>query len=151
MREISGERTSRIRRVLIYSLVGFTTEVAFSAVHDLKRGRRVRFRTSPWMFAIYALIQPLYEPTHTFLRDRAPAMVRAAAYGGGFLAVEYASGASLQKLTGTAPWDYHEARLNVDGLIRLDYLFYWAAAGLALERLHDALTLDPDRSGLTRS
>ena len=90
------------------------------------------------MLPIYASIQPLYEPLHDALRDRSR-VERAAAYAAGFLAVEYASGAILRASRGSAPWDYAEARFNVNGLVRLDYAAYWAAAGLALESLHDSL------------
>ena len=41
-------------------------------------------------------------------------------YALGFLAVEYLSGRLLRKFVGEAPWDYSHARLNVDGLIRLE-------------------------------
>jgi hypothetical protein len=127
------------RRAAIYSLLGFCTDAAFSAVHDRLRGREVALRTSPWMFPIYALVLPLYEPLHDRIRTL-PLPIRASAYGLGFLAVEYASGATLREVTGEAPWDYTYARLHVNGLIRPDYFFFWAAAGLALEPLHDRLT-----------
>jgi uncharacterized membrane protein len=123
----------------VYTAVGFAGEVVFSAFHDATRGKRVAFRTSPWMLPIYALILPLYEPLHDALRGR-PVVQRAAAYGSGTLAVEYATGALLRKVRGEAPWDYTYARVNLNGLIRPDYFFLWAAGGLALERLHDRLT-----------
>jgi hypothetical protein len=91
------------------------------------------------MFPIYALVLPLYEPLHDRMR-KLPAPVRATAYGVGFLAVEYTSGAALRSAKGSAPWDYSYARRHVNGLIRPDYFFFWAAAGLALEPLHDRLT-----------
>ena len=125
-------------RAAIYSVVGVAAEVVFSAVHDRLRSKEVRLRTSLWMLPIYALILPLYEPLHDRLRDRAPA-VRAAAYGCGFLAVEYASGRILRRVRGEAPWDYSYARYHLHGLIRPEYLLLWAAAGLALEPLHDRL------------
>jgi uncharacterized membrane protein len=123
----------------VYSAVGFAFEVGFSALHDRARGKQVKLRTSPWMFPIYALIAPLYEPLHDALRDRVSAPVRAAVYGAGFLTVEYATGAGLRAVRGEAPWDYSYAKVHVDGLIRPDYFFLWAAAGLALEPLHDRL------------
>lgn len=93
------------------------------------------------MLPIYALIAPLYEPVHRALvRRRVPRLQRAAIYGAGFLGVEYASGRLLRATRGTAPWDYSYARLHVNGLIRPEYFFLWAAAGLALEALHDRLT-----------
>jgi hypothetical protein len=92
------------------------------------------------MFPIYALILPLYEPLHDRMRERVPVLVRAATYGLGFLAVEYATGAAIRELTGEAPWDYTYAKRHVNGLIRPDYFFLWALAGLLLEPLHDRLT-----------
>ena len=130
---------NRLRRVAIYAAVGFVGEIVFSAAHDAARGKDVRLRTSPWMLPIYALVLPLYEPLHTAIRGRHVAQ-RAAAYGLGTLAVEYSSGALLRQIRGEAPWDYTYARVHVNGLIRPDYFFLWAAAGLALEPLHDRLS-----------
>ena len=42
-------------------------------------------------------------------------------------------------ILGQAPWDYSYAKRHVHGLIRPDYFPIWAAAGIALERVHDAL------------
>ena len=69
----------------------------------------------------------------------APAAVRAAVYGLGFIAAEYAIGRSLQRAFGRAPWDYAGAPWSIHGLTRLDYVPFWAIAGLALERLDEAL------------
>ena len=93
------------------------------------------------MFPIYGLARPLFEPLHRGLeRRKASVPARAVAYGLGFLAVEYATGAALRRALGDAPWDYSDATANVNGLIRLDYFPLWAAGGLALERLHHELT-----------
>ena len=132
-------RSSALRRATIYSLVGFCHEVVFSAAHDVVRSKPIRFRTSAWMFPIYALIVPLFEPLHDKLRER-HVVVRASAYGSGTLAVEYATGALLRRVRGEAPWDYSYAKRNLHGLIRPEYLLLWAGGGLALERLHDRLT-----------
>lgn len=130
---------NRWGRGAVYSVVGFCTDATFSAVHDRIRGKEVTLRTSGWMFPIYALVLPLYEPLHDRMRAL-PRPVRAAVYGAGFLAVEYASGAAIRELTGEAPWDYTYAKRHVNGLIRPDYFFFWALAGLLLEPLHDSLT-----------
>lgn len=135
---------NRLKRAALYSVVGFSYEVAFSALHDLVRGKDVRFRTSPWMLPIYALIEPLYQPLHDALRGRVPAPARAAIYGLGIMSVEYATGRALRSALGEAPWDYTYAKRHIDGLVRPDYFPFWAGAGLALERLHDHLD---DRSG----
>ena len=128
-----------LARLPVYVTAGFAFEVAFSALHDLRRGRAVRLRTSPWMLGIYALLLPLYEPVHDGLRARSLPL-RATVYGLGFLAVEYASGTVFKGLLGDAPWDYTYAKRHVNGLIRPDYFFLWALAGLLAERLHDELT-----------
>lgn len=129
-------------RFLVYGALGWCAEVAFTGLTDLIRTRdpRLPARTSLWMFPIYGLVRPLFEPAHDLMRDRVPAPARAAAYAAGFMAVEYATGRALRALVGRAPWDYARVRLNVDGLTRLDYAPLWAAAGLALERVHDRLT-----------
>lgn len=126
-------------RLLAYSGIGFAAEVAISAIHDVWRKKPVRFRTSALMLPVYGLLLPLYEPLHDALRGRSWA-VRGTAYGVGFLAVEYASGVAFRRTLGEAPWDYSDARYHLDGLIRPDYFFQWAALGIALEPLHDRLT-----------
>jgi uncharacterized membrane protein len=129
-------------RFVAYGLIGWCAEVAFTGVHDFVKTRdsRLLARSSLWMFPIYGLLQPLFEPLHDGMRGRVPAPGRAAVYGVLIMAVEYASGAILRRAVGRAPWDYSSARCNVHGLVRLDYLALWAAAGLATERVHDRLT-----------
>jgi len=133
---------SRLGRFAVYGALGLGTELAFTGLKDLARsgGRSFRGHTSPWMFPVYGLAQPLFEPAHDALRSRAPVPARALAYAAGFTAVEYASGRVLRAVLGEAPWDYAHARWNVHGLIRADYAPLWALAGLGLERVHDALT-----------
>jgi hypothetical protein len=87
---------------------------------------------------VYGLALPLFEPLHDRIRHR-PLPLRAALYGAGIMAVEYGSGRLLRRLVGAAPWDYGDARFAIDGVVRLDYLPLWAALGLGLEHLHDAL------------
>ena len=132
---------SRRGRFVAYGLIGWCAEVLFTGIHDFIRQRdpRLPSRTSLWMFPVYGLMSPLYEPLHDALRDRGVAL-RAAAYGAGFLAVEYTSGVLLRRVLGDAPWDYSYARRHVNGLIRPDYFPLWAGAGLAMERVHDVLT-----------
>ncbi len=133
---------SRLGRFALYGALGLATEVVFTGAKDLWRtgGRRFRGHTNPWMFPVYGIAQPLFEPVHDLMRGRVPAPVRALVYAAGFTAVEYASGRVLRAARGDAPWDYSHARWNLDGLIRADYAPLWAMAGLGLERVHDALT-----------
>jgi uncharacterized membrane protein len=129
-------------RFAAYGLIGWCGEVAFTGVHDYVRTRDLRLasRSSLWMFPIYGLLAPLYEPLHDAMRDRVPAPARAAVYGTLILLVEYATGSILRRAIGNAPWDYSDARLHFQGLVRADYFPIWAAAGLALEPVHDRLT-----------
>jgi hypothetical protein len=127
------------KRLVTYTVAGFTGEVVISAIHDVWRKKPVRFRTSPWMLPVYSLLLPLFEPMHDSMRER-PWAYRATVYGLGFLAVEYASGEVFRRTLGEAPWDYSDAHYNLNGLVRPDYFFQWALMGLALEPLHDRLT-----------
>jgi len=130
-----------MRRFGTYGLLGWCAEVAFTTVGEYAKTRdpRLSGHTSLWMFPIYGLMAPLYEPLHDALRDRAPAPARAAVYAAGFFAFEYGTGRLLRELVGDAPWDYSHAPLHLHGLIRADYLPVWAAAGLAMEHVHDRL------------
>lgn len=129
-------------RFVVYGLLGWCGEIFFTGLHDFARDRdrRLPSRTSMWMFPIYGLLQPAFEPLHDALRRRrVTAPLRAVAYALGFLAFEYSTGWLLRRVLGEAPWDYSYARRHVHGLIRFDYAPMWAAAGLALEPVHDTL------------
>jgi Putative ABC-transporter type IV len=127
------ERTGRGARFLAYGFGGWAVDSLFVAA---RTGRR---RPSSLLnVPVYGLAQPLFEPVHDRVRHR-HVVVRGSLYGVGILAVEYASGRLLRRLAGSAPWDYGRARFAVDGLVRLDYLPLWAAFGLGLERVHEAL------------
>jgi uncharacterized membrane protein len=133
----------RGERALAYGLLGWSTEVIFTAVQNLlhqdTRDARLQGHSYLWMAPIYGLCAVLYEPMHDRLRDR-PARQRAAAYAAGILAVEYATGRLLQRTVGVIPWDYTgRSPLVIHGATRLDYAPFWAAAGIALERVDDAL------------
>jgi hypothetical protein len=127
-----------LARAALYGALGWSTDFAFNQLLSTGRGQPLENRTSPWMLPLYALIQPLYEPVHDALRGRVWPL-RAAAYGAGFIAVEYASGRVLRRLSGASPWDYSHARLQLHGLTRFDYFPLWGAYGLGLERLHDLI------------
>jgi len=128
-------------RFAAYGLIGWCGEVAFTGLHDFvrTRDRRLPSRSSLWMFPIYGLLAPLYEPLHDAMRDRLPPPARAAVYGALIMVVEYATGWGLRRAVGDAPWDYSDVRWHLHGLTRFDYFPMWAAAGLALEPIHDRM------------
>jgi len=129
-------------RFVSYGLTGWCAEVLFTGIHDFIRTHDTRLasRSSLWMFGVYGLMQPMFEPLHDSMRGRVPAPVRGAVYAVGFMTTEYATGWLLRKALGHAPWDYTYSRRHLHGLVRPDYFPMWAAAGLAMEPLHDLLT-----------
>lgn len=137
---VRGVVRSRLGRFVVYGSLGLASEIVFTGLKDLARtrGRRFGGRTSLWMFPVYGLAQPLFEPAHEAIRHRA-APARALVYAAGFTVVEYTSGRVFRLVLGEAPWDYSHARWNLHGLVRADYAPLWALAGLGLERVHDAL------------
>ena len=143
MTQTAGRPLRRGERAAAYAALGWSTEVVFTAVEGLLRARtrnaRLQGHSYIWMAPIYAFCAVLYEPVHDAIRDR-PARHRAAVYAAGFLAVEYATGRLIQRTAGVIPWDYSgRSRLSIQGATRLDYAPLWAAAGMALERVDDAL------------
>ncbi len=130
-------------RFVLYGLLGWAIEIVWtvlsSTVGGAQRGWRLAGTTYLWMFPIYGLLAPLYEPLHDAIRAW-PWPLRGLLYGLGFLAVEYVAGWLLRRLTGACPWDYTgRCRRHLHGLIRLDYGPLWALLGLALEPVHDLL------------
>lgn len=122
-----------MKRALAYGALGLATELIFTGLV------RRRPRTSLWVFPVYALARPLYEPVHDALRGR-PIVLRGLVYALGFGGIEYASGRALRAGRGAAPWDYSYARWHLHGLARADYLPLWGLYGLTLESVHDRLT-----------
>jgi len=134
-------------RFVFYGLLGWCAEVVFTALTESlpRRDWRLTGTTYLWMFPIYGLIAPLYEPLHDLLRS-SPWALRAVVWSLGFTAVEYSTGYVIEILTGRCPWDYVAAgkRFAINPYIRWDYFPLWAAVGLALEPVHDfAVRLTP--------
>jgi hypothetical protein len=132
---------TKLGRFAAYGLLGWCAEILFTGIHDYVRNRdnRLPSRSSIWMFPVYGLLAPLYEPLHDAVRDQ-PVVVRAGAYALGLMGVEYSCGTLFRRLLGQAPWDYSYAKRHVNGLVRPDYFPLWAGFGLALEPVHDILT-----------
>lgn len=128
------------KRFLIYGLVGWITEVAFTGAGSLMSGSlRLTGYTYLWMFPIYGMAVFL-EPLHDRMRN-SPWPVRGLVYTAAIFMVEYISGWLLQLILGFCPWDYTgSTAYTIDGFIRLDYMPFWFVAGLLFEKLHDFLT-----------
>ena len=127
-------------RFVIYGLGGWCGEVVYTAVTgSLPQGDwRLVGRTYLWMFPIYGLIAPLYEPVHNLIRGT-PFFARAVVWAVGFTFVELVTGWLIARLIGRCPWDYSDRRWAINAYIRWDYFPVWALVGLALEPVHDFL------------
>ena len=121
------------KNFFICGLTGWCMEIVFTSVKGLrKHDRKLLGQTSVWMFPIYgcaALIKPMYQ-----LIGRLPTAVRGGIYSAAILTGEYISGSILKKHD-CCPWDYSHAKLNIRGIIRLDYAPLWMGAGLLFERI----------------
>jgi hypothetical protein len=140
---MNARRLRRRERAAVYALLGTVSEVVFTAIEGVlrpsTRSARLEGHTYLWMPPIYGLCAVLYEPLHDRLRA-VPAAQRAGAYAAGIIAVEYLSGRLIQRVAGVIPWDYTgRSRFQLHGATRFDYVPLWAAAGLALEPVDDAL------------
>jgi uncharacterized membrane protein len=131
-----------LTRFVLYGFGGWCGEILFTALTASlpQRDWRLTGRTYLWMFPIYGLLAPLYEPVHELIRDL-PLAGRAVVWSLGFTTVEYISGWMIERVTGRCPWDYvaNRTRYAINAYIRWDYFPLWAAVGLALERAHDML------------
>ena len=151
MSETNSRRSlNRHERALAYGLLGWVTEIVFTAVDDardpMRRNAKLEGHTYLWMLPIYGSAAWLFEPLHNATRHR-PVWQRALQYAAGITAVEFATGMALKRFTGTIPWDYTgRSRTSIKGATRLDYLPLWGVAGLVMERYHDKLSALPLRA-----
>ncbi|SRR5712691_518199 len=129
------------RRFAVYGLLGWCMEIVFTATRRAVGGtgdRRLEGVSYLWMHPIYGAGGLAIEAVHLRTRRR-PWWARALAYATTCLLIEYASGWLLRRATGECPWDYGDRGINVDGLARLDYAPFWAAAGLVAEPVSSVL------------
>ena len=84
------------------------------------------------MFPIYGMAAVI-APVFKLLREK-PILLRGSIYALGIFSFEYLIGSLLKKHE-LCPWDYSDAKANIDGVIRLDYAPFWMLAGLLFERI----------------
>lgn len=113
--------------------LGWCMEIIFTGLHSLKkRENSLTAHTSIWMFPIYGaacLLTPLFR-----LMNGRSVLLRGWVYACCIFLGEYTFG-SILKRHRACPWDYSDAKYNVDGLIRLDYAPLWFGAGLLFEKI----------------
>ena len=124
-----------IKRFLMCGLTGWCMEVFWTGLGSaLKKDKKLTSVTSIWMFPIYGIAVIIEPMSRHMTRKKIPTVTRGLIYAVMIFATEYATG-SLLKKRDCCPWDYSKAKLNINGIIRLDYLPVWFAAGLIYERI----------------
>ena len=114
-------------------LIGWCLEVFWTGLNSFrKREKKLMGQSSLWMFPIYGCAA-LIHPISRLLKEKSP-FFRGTFYMLFIFLAEFLSGKWLKK-RGCCPWDYSKARLNVDGVIRLDYAPVWFVTGLLYEKL----------------
>lgn len=120
-------------KFLTCGMTGWCMEIIFTGLHSLKdHNNTLMGNTSIWMFPIYGMAS-LLSPLCRLLKGKS-LMLRGSIYTCCIFAGEYLTGSFLRRFH-ACPWDYSKARLNVNGLIRLDYAPYWFGAGLLFEKI----------------
>ncbi len=121
------------KRFLRCGMTGWLWECVWTGLSSLlQKDYRLTCRTSLWMFPIYGLAC-LICPIYHCIKKRC-LLFRGFVYAIVIFVGEYLSGILL-KSHSVCPWNYEHAKLNIDGVIRLDYLPAWMAAGLLFERI----------------
>ena len=113
-------------------LLGWCLEIFWTGLKSLRqRKMKLMGQSSIWMFPIYGMAF-LFAPLSKLLRRRS-AWFRGSVYMCLIFLMEYVSGTILKKRN-CCPWDYSHAKLNIHGIIRLDYAPVWFLTGLLYER-----------------
>jgi len=114
-------------------ITGWCMEIIYTSLHSLhNKNYKLTGNTSIWMFPIYGMAS-LLKPVCRLLKGK-NILFRGGIYTFIIFAGEYLSGSFLRKMD-ACPWDYSHARLNIKGLIRLDYAPLWFGAGLLFEKI----------------
>jgi len=131
--------TMRKRRFVVYGLLGWCLEIFWTGLNSLLKGdiKLIGF-SSIWMFLIYGLAAIFLETIHNKIR-KSPLIERGIIYTLIIFFIEFTTGWILNFTMKACPWDYGSGPLAINGLIRLDFVPVWFAAGLLFEKIHDTL------------
>ena len=114
-------------------ILGWCLEIIFTSAHAFRRRQlTLKGNTSLYMFPIYGMAAFL-APICRLLKGK-PLLLRGLTYAGLIFTGEYITGALLSRKS-LCPWDYGRCKWHVNRLIRLDYIPFWALAGLLFEKL----------------
>lgn len=114
-------------------ILGWCLEILFTSADSFRRRQfTLKGNTSLYMFPIYGMAAFL-APVCRLLKGK-PLLFRGLTYAGLIFTGEYITGALLSRKS-LCPWDYGRSKWHVNRLIRLDYIPFWALAGLLFEKL----------------
>lgn len=124
-----------IKKYLLCGLTGWCMEVFWTGMGSaLHKDKKLTSNTSIWMFPIYATAVILEPLSNRMCQKKRGTLCRGSVYALLIFATEFLSG-SLLKKKGCCPWDYSKAKLNIKGVVRLDYLPVWFIVGLIYEKM----------------
>lgn len=123
-----------IKNFFICGFIGWCFECFWTGLGSIvsHKDRKLICNTSLWMFPIYGMAA-IISPISKVLTKRT-ALTRGGIYTFLIYAAEFITGKALKKFR-ACPWDYSKSKLNIDGIIRLDYAPLWFALGLFFERV----------------
>ena len=127
-------------RLFFYGMLGFSTEVMFTALWYLldskyNFGWTLHGCTSVWAFPIYAISMLVIERMFVSLQTKVPLAVRGLVYLVWTYLWEFTTGLILRQFA-ACPWDYHEyTTYHVMGLITFDYAPLWYLGTIVLETI----------------
>jgi len=134
--------TKKAFLILFFGCFGITCEIFFVAFTHLITQTQLYSepiwsltgKSYVWMFPIYALIPVLGGPIIKRCQPH-PLILRLFIYITVIYTIEFASGFTLEQLTGKCPWEYTSG-WQIMGYIRLDYIPAWMAFSFLIEHLY---------------
>ena len=139
-----------IKNFIQCGFIGWGAELIWTSLHNRIENKDKRWmgHSSLFMFPIYGMAALLKPCSEHLRRKNSGKFSRGLIYMIMIFLAEYSTGFLLKKAN-RCPWDYSDAPLNINGLIRLDYAPCWFALGLFYEALmsrHDKSRKNHDHS-----
>ena len=129
-------------RLFVYGLLGLMYEITFTALWDLVQSNfatlSLKGYSSIWSFFIYGSCTFCGEKFYNLYKPKFSAFTRGLVYMQMAYSWEFVSGLILRRFN-ACTWDYTDFRLDVMGLIALEYAPMWFLTGLFQEFIYDYL------------
>lgn len=130
----SNMKKNILYRFLLCGFAGWSMECLWTGIHTMitTADKTLPCRSSIWMFPIYGMAALIY-PLSNILKGKS-IITRGGIYTILIFLVEFGTGTVLNFFQ-VCPWNYSEAKLQIRGVIRLDYAPIWFGVGLFYEKL----------------